>query len=671
MKFLMSDDLKLSAVDTEKNQFLKKELDELNDVEITHTAKTLFENVTGKNFEIEPKTLEESLNAFQKIKDDILNNGEAVKKFDLDFIKKLRRAKPSSLLQKAVYEVEKGENFDAIYESLKNEKNGALYRAIRADREHNLITVYSTRFGAWDSLDGIQIKQNETNGNKLRINFADRQATDPAKLQDVSRQNYPVATDLRHLFQKGLIQELRKDDNYIIKNIHFKKELTEEEINKFSKLQDVKKDITKEKSHTNKTNGSTKEVAAAILNNEKEIHSTAENVVIDELDKYESKRTQTIESFADKLQKDLVQKQEREKIKLEEKIKIAKNERKNAKKDAIKLLAGGMTIEETLNELSAKKYNDITVQFVVEDLKTEILESVKKEAELKSTKSDLETTKTKLEETEEKRKKIYANYTDELQRRKEIENKAKQLAIKLKEASEVISENNKIIKSQTISIAELQDEREELKEDIKNKDENIEILEAEIVEKDETIKSKDSNIISLKNTVSEKDEQIDYIEAEIVEKDETIKSQSTSIISLENTVSEKDEKIKIKTDENTKIKEENTSLESDLKATRSKLEELMKTNDETEKQLKDLREINKKMFAENLELKESLKHLKSIEEELQKYKKNATIKTDTTEKIEDVKENLRTEKNTKTFEEIMAELDEKKTTHNDLDEEEE
>jgi len=667
MKLLMSDDLKLSAVETEKNAFLEEELNK-SGAEVTHTAKTALEYATGNSFDIKgTNTLDDSLNAFMSVKNAISQNEDVVKKFDLEFLKKMKRAKPSKLLQKVVYEVEKDENFDAIYEALKTEKSGALFRAIKEDKEHNLITVYSTRFGVWESLDGYQIKQCETNGNKLRINLADRQESDITKLQDVSRQNYPVATDLRNLFQKGLIQELRKDDNYIVTNLHFKKELEEEDIEKFETKKTVKKDITKEASHTSKTNANSIEVAKAITQNEKEIHSI-QNVEIDEMEKYESKRAATVESFADKLQRDLEQEQERERLKLEEKIKLAKNERKKAKEDAVKLLAGGMTIEEAINELGAKKYNDITIQFVQEDLKTEIIDSVQKEAELKKTTEELQKTSKKLEETEEKRQKIYTNYTEELQRRKEMESKAKQLAYKLRETVEIVEEDKKIIKSQTLQIVDLNDAKAELIEDIRNKDENIEILEAEIVEKDETIKSQSSNIVVLENTLNEKTEKIDYIEAEIVEKDETIKSQSSNIVVLENVVDKK-------TEENTTLKTENSTLAENLKAQASKIEELMKINDDTQEQLRNLKAINKKMFDENTELKDSLKHLKSIESELAKYKKNAEIKTNLTEKVEDAAEVLKSEKSEKTFADMMQELekiqgDDSSRKNEDEDEEE-
>ena len=625
MKLLMTNDEQLSAADTEKMAFLEKDLESSGAI-ITHTAKTAFENATNKRFEINDiKSLDDSFNAFIKVKNDIAENKESVKKFDLDFLRKMKRAKPSKLLQRAVYEVEKNENFDAIFEALKSEKSGALFRAIKADKEHNLITVYSTRFGIWDSPEGYQIKQCETNSNKLRINLADRQESDITKKQDVARQNYPVATDLRNLFQKGLIQELKKDDNYTVTNLHFKKELTDEEIEKFETQKNIKKDIIKETSHLSKTNANSKEVAKAIAQNEKEIHSV-KTVEIDEMDKYESKRSSTVDSFAEKLQKDLEAKQEREKIKLAEKIKTAKNERKTAKNDAIKLLAGGMTIEESINELAAKKYNDITIQFVQEDLKSEIIDSIQKESELKKTTAELEKTQKKLEETDEKRQKNYASYLEELERRKQIENKAKELAFKLKSADEILSENKKIIKSQTLQIVDLTDVKSELTDEIIEKDENIEILEAEIIEKDEDIKKKGSNIVVLENQVHEK------------------------------------------IAENSNLKSQNENLADDLKNKASKIEELIKLNDESQVELQNLKKINKQMYNENLELKESLNHLKAIEAELAKYKKNSSVKSHLNSEIEDLKSDLKSPKNEKSFEDLMKDLDMAQNNHHNYNE---
>lgn len=479
MKLLMSNDLKQSAVDTEKNTFLIDELKEIAH-EVTHTAQTAIENATGKKIDLgDVSSLESSLNAFLKFQEEIKNNAGAVKEFDLDFIRKLARAKPTKLLQKAVYQLEDGEKFDDVYNALKTEKNGALFRALVADKENNRITVYSTRFGIWETMQGILIKMAETNGNLLRINLADRQEKDITKFQDFARQNYPVATDLRNLFKKGLIQELTKDDNYKVTALHFKEEINEEDIKQFESQMGAKKEITKETSHTSKTNANSKEVKKAIEQNEKEIHSTKDDLEIVEVDKYETKRATTVEEFAEKLQRDLEEQQKRERLKLEEKIKQAKNERKKVKEDAIKLLAGGMTIDEAINELKAKKYNDITVKFAEEDLKTEILSSIEKEADLNKTKKELDTTTKKLEVTEEKRQKIYQNYTDELERRKKAESVAVDLTDKLKQALSKIEETQQIVNEQSIKIVDLQDEIAELKDELKARDESIDMLEGE------------------------------------------------------------------------------------------------------------------------------------------------------------------------------------------------
>jgi len=68
MKLLMSDDLKLSAVETEKNAFLEEELNK-SGAEVTHTAKTALEYATGNSFDIKSiNTLDDSLSAFNSAK---------------------------------------------------------------------------------------------------------------------------------------------------------------------------------------------------------------------------------------------------------------------------------------------------------------------------------------------------------------------------------------------------------------------------------------------------------------------------------------------------------------------------------------------------------------------------------------------------------------------------
>ena len=72
--------------------------------------------------------------------------------------------------------------------------------------------------------------------------------------------------------------------------------------------------------------------------------------------------------------KDLEEKQALEKAILQEKINSTIQQRAKIKQDAIILLQNGMSLQDMNLELQAKKYNDLQIKIINEELKKEIID---------------------------------------------------------------------------------------------------------------------------------------------------------------------------------------------------------------------------------------------------------------------------------------------------------
>ena len=584
-------------------------------------------------------------------KHDIIKNNE----FDIASKNSIQNAEIEDFgVQRVTYLIDDNEDYQAILNALKMQKTNALFRAVTEDESKREITVYSSRFGIWkDPNNEFRAKLNtgaETNG-QIRYTFTARGQRDINSLVNMKKGfNYAVYEDLENLFEKDLIQNV----NGIITKSHLKIELSDEDLKQVEIQEVAKKEVVKETSHTNsdntKSNAKTSEMIKTIENNENEIISKDDREIPtkkeDLLEDLEEERIDLVNEFLVKQMKDLEEKQALEKAMLQEKINSTIQQRAKIKQDAIILLQNGMSLQDMNLELQAKKYNDLQIKIINEELKKEIIDSVVKEKELKAVSKEL-TTYINKAETYKKSKDYFKSQFENMQKNLSEEQANHKLTkleyfnvTKMLENSTIEFESQKQL---------LLSANQDLKEEKVNLQKEYDFIEAEIEEKIEDIHEKEKSILLLENKVTQKDEIIDEKNKTITQKDETIKI--------------KDSKIETLFEEKTELKNQVFEAESEIKDLK---EEIEKNRRETQAIIGSLKSKNDVLFKENAELKEQLANYQELKKELEQFKKNAKINMDLKSNTEDVKSFLKQDeaiikdvKNTDIFKSKLDEIEKK------------
>lgn len=584
-------------------------------------------------------------------KHDIIKNNE----FDIASKTSIQNADIEDFgVQRVTYLIDDNEDYQAILNALKMQKTNALFRAVTEDESKREITVYSSRFGIWkDPNNEFRAKLNtgaETNG-QIRYTFTARGQRDINSLVNMKKGfNYAVYEDLENLFEKDLIQNV----NGIITKSHLKIELSEDELKQVEIQEVAKKEVVKETSHTNsdntKSNAKTSEMIKTIENNENEIISKDAREIPtkkeDLLEDLEEERIDLVNEFLVKQMKDLEEKQALEKALLQEKINSTIQQRAKIKQDAIILLQNGMSLQDMNLELQAKKYNDLQIKIINEELKKEIIDSVVKEKELKEVSKEL-TTYINKAETYKKSKDYFKSQFENMQKNLS-EEQANHKLTKLEYFNVT-----KMLENSTIEFEAqkqlLLSANHDLKEEKTNLQKEYDFIEAEIEEKIEVIHEKEKNILLLENKVTQKDEIIDEKNKTITQKDETIKI--------------KDSKIETLFEEKTELKNQVFEAESEIKDLK---EEIEKNRRETQAIIGSLKSKNDVLFKENAELKEQLANYQELKKELEQFKKNAKINMDLKSNTEEVKSFLKQDeaiikdvKNTDIFKSKLDEIEKK------------
>lgn len=566
-------------------------------------------------------------------KHDIIKNNE----FDIASKNSIQNAEIEDFgVQRVTYLIDDNEDYQAILNALKMQKTNALFRAVTEDENKREITVYSSRFGIWkDPNNEFRAKLNtgaETNG-QIRYTFTARGQRDINSLVNIKKGfNYAVYEDLENLFQKDLIQNV----NGIITKSHLKIELSEDELKQVEIQEVAKKEVVKETSHTNsdntKSNAKTSEMIKTIENNENEIISKDDREIPtkkeDLLEDLEEERIDLVNEFLTKQMKDLEEKQALEKALLQEKINSTIQQRAKIKQDAIILLQNGMSLQDMNLELQAKKYNDLQIKIINEELKKEIIDSVVKEKELKEVSKEL-TTYINKAETYKKSKDYFKSQFENMQKNLSEEQANHKLTkleyfnvTKMLENSTIEFESQKQL---------LLSANQDLKEEKVNLQKDYDFIEAEIEEKIEVIHEKEKSILLLENKVTQKDEIID-------EKNKTILEKSKIVEEQKETIKSKDEEIK-------EVKAEKIDIQEQLKQSQNMLEKLMaeieRDRTEAKEVINKLKSANSQLFAENKQLKEQLSNFNEMKKELEQLRKNEEINKSYKEKIEKTKEEIK------------------------------
>ena len=591
-------------------------------------------------------------------KHDIIKNNE----FDIASKTSIQNADIEDFgVQRVTYLIDDNEDYQAILNALKMQKTNALFRAVTEDENKREITVYSSRFGIWkDPNNEFRAKLNtgaETNG-QIRYTFTARGQRDINSLVNMKKGfNYAVYEDLENLFEKDLIQNV----NGIITKSHLKIELSEDELKQVEIQEVAKKEVVKETSHTNsdntKSNAKTSEMIKTIENNENEIISKDDREIPtkkeDLLEDLEEERIDLVNEFLTKQMKDLEEKQALEKALLQEKINSTIQQRAKIKQDAIILLQNGMSLQDMNLELQAKKYNDLQIKIINEELKKEIIDSVVKEKELKEVSKEL-TTYINKAETYKKSKDYFKSQFENMQRNLSEEQANHKITkfeyfntLNLLENSTADFESQKQLLRVTI---------QDLKDEKTNLQKNYDFIEAEIEEKIEVIHEKEKSILLLENKVTQKEEIIS-------EKNQTISEKIKVVEEQKETIKEKDSKIETLFEEKSNLKNQVFEAESEIKDLK---EEIEKNRKETQAIIGSLKSKNDVLFKENAELKEQLANYQELKKELEQFKKNAKINMDLKSNTEEVKSFLRQDeaiikdvKNTDIFKSKLDEIEKK------------
>lgn len=493
------------------------------DTKITHTPLSLFSkyglDITRFDFAKDDIDLDKAYQYYKQIRNEILNSEELKKELNPNFLIALSNHNANFhniLLQKITYHLDYEEDIDKISKQLDILNSNALFRGYYKDIENNQLVTYASREGIWFIDDRFIPKSAELRSvGKIRTDRALRSVKDPSQKIDIKRINYPLFEETKELIQNSLISNsyatreqadgTYKDDTPLVyvTALHFKEQLDGVDIEEFEKLKNIDTNLKAETTHTNKAQATKERSKDSLEKNDKEIHTSYDiKLVEDRNDDIFIKKDNILKDYTTKLVQNLQKKQEQELEELKVKINKALGvEREKVKQLFITSLANGMTISEAIDNLRASKQNDVMLEVILEELKSDIILSIQKDSviseqskQIEFMEKELKSLSSRLNELEKSNKTNYNNYIIELNKRKETE-----IAIgRLKTISDKLNEK---LKSYKIDILELKDE-------IKAKDSEI-IEQANMLDREFEEVERLSNINKkLEKDLEEKDKKI-------------------------------------------------------------------------------------------------------------------------------------------------------------------
>lgn len=619
----------------------------------------------------EVKTLQDAVAQFNEIVHVFSNHPDRYMKLDLDEPIKRKILKPIEKieLQKTTYEAAKDEDFKKIVDTFSSMQSGAPLRAIEVDEKNRRITVYAATYGLWNVNGEHFVKNSEAASrreNKVRMQFTLRDLRHPENLTaEPGRLDFQIFEDLNALFSAGAIEKLEKpteqldgswktDPQYTILPLHFKAELTEEELKSLETRAEAKKKVTEEVSHVGKGQATKEQTKETVERNEKEIHTTydveaaevpkkepetakkelkegeeaqapaeekklAENPLV----QIREQKEKAIHDFFVRQLKELEEKQRRELEEMKIKIEQAEADRNAAKVLYVRSLANGNTIEEGVEHLRAAKFNDVTIAAALEEVKADMLLAVEKdriieekEKQAEKLSSELERVGKKLEESERARKTNHERMLKEVEKRKEIEAKVG----KLIEATEKLK--SKIV-SQSAEIRDLQEE-------VQEKDRTIEEMERQL---EQSEKEKEELRAKATQTFKEQKVEIEALKAKVAELEKKAESQSREIERKDEQIEEKDKMIG-KAEEREKTLMSNLQeAQSQVKSFASILEEIRKENAELRAKIEALAGVKEEVEAIKQELKEAREENVQLRQVTEKAEEQAATSIDELERL--------------------------------------
>jgi len=425
-------------------------------IEVIQTPIDLFKKYNfPDNIQIDTKfdrwDISTILYMYQDLRNHLLNNIECQKIVNQYFLIALQLSTANFEdinIQKITYKLDIDENIDDIVDTIKGIKSNALLRAIEYDKDNNTIVSYSSREGIWEIEGEFFAKAIEMRSiGAIRTDRALRSVREPTKFINRRRINYHLFEDTRELIENDIIKysyctreqpdHSYRDDTktvYVTK-LHYKtEELTTEDLQELYIAVDVDKALIEETTHINKQQATLAQMNQSLENNKKEIHTKYNEIKVisnNSLDKkLKEQKESVIAEYLRRLADELEEKQLRERAELEKKISIAFDEthRQKVKQILINSLTSGMTLVEALDNLKAAKYSNVIIQTVLEELKTDMILSVKKDEliahkdkKIQKLTQDLEMATKKANEFERKNNFNYKNYTIELEKRKKAD----------------------------------------------------------------------------------------------------------------------------------------------------------------------------------------------------------------------------------------------------------
>lgn len=522
-----------------------------NEAIVTHTPADLFSRYGFAVIEAErPEDRKMAHHQYLDLRAKLLGDEELKKQVDQKFLNEIKKSIANFdevLLEKVTYQIEPDEDFEKIFNEIKNLKSNALFRALDFDKEKRMIITYSSREGIWEVNGVLTAKSAELrSAGKIRTDRALRSVSDPTKLVDQKRLNYPLFEETRALIESGAIEysyatreqpdgEWRDDTPTVyVTKLHFKEELTDDDLKVQSAVKNAAENIKKETTHIGKGQATKQAANESLEENKKEIHTKHDPVPIvkpaNVNEKIVTEREDALKHYADRLFKQLEERQRSEREELKQKLTAALGEeRRKAKQTFISSLTNGMTMTEAIDNLTAAKHNEILIQAVLEEVKTDMILSVKKDdiiaeksKDLEQTSKELERTKKALESESKANKTNHDNYILELNKRKEAEvaiSKLKTVADKLQAAlreerikvSELIEEDKELkseVQDLTTENEKLFAENLQTKKELDTATERLKKAEIEFVKMKEQSKASESKIQELQEHLQKNDEKM-------------------------------------------------------------------------------------------------------------------------------------------------------------------
>jgi len=467
---------------------------------------------------------ESSLKQYQQLRELVLTDNNLQKQIDQHFLVALK-AKSADFddifLQKVTYKLDMDENFDDVVKTLQKVNSNALFRALEYNRDINEIVSYCSREGIWKINNKFIAKSIELRSiGSLRTDRALRSVRDPHKFIDFKRTNYHLYEDMKILLNNNIIRNSyatreQPDGHYrddtrtvYVTKLHFKKELTDEDLKQLDILNDVSEAIKNEITHVNKQQATIKQAEKSLENNKNEIHSKHEPVQIikRQTNELEIEKQDKFKQFTDRLISDFELDYTKKREEFLYKVNmVMSDERLKAKQTFVTSLANGMTVTEAIDNLRSAKHSNVMIQAVLEDIKIDMMITVKKDEvifekskELESSLKQLESTSKKLTEVEKKNRYNYEAYQVELTKRK----KADETIFMMKE---YLDKAKLTMESQKADIFDLQNQLKEINN--------------EIISKDNELDEQFNTIESLKKQNSIKNEVINNLKSELKNKD--------------------------------------------------------------------------------------------------------------------------------------------------------